>query len=97
MAQYRTLTADQDGSQPPSLSGDKAMANGIHTRVKPVQSTAPQPSADRAGLQPEVSQLMAGNDAVLPVGQVRNQSINRLSLLLCSHIGLGCSFGRHAA
>ena len=77
MAQHRSTTTSKHCGNPPPLSGQHAMPDGIDTRVHASKPAPRQPKLDRTGPDPGRKQLGAGDDAVLAIRQLPDHPIGQ--------------------
>ena len=68
--------ADQDRRDPARLSGERPVADGVHSAMQGMQPSAIQAMADRVAAEAQLEQLRAGDDAVLALGERPRASID---------------------
>jgi hypothetical protein len=75
MAQHRSLTSRENGSQPAPFHAQKAMSNRVHAAMDPVQLSPREPSLDWSSPNSHPYQLPTRNHPMLSRRQLSNGSI----------------------
>jgi hypothetical protein len=76
VAQDRALPAGEDGRHPPSALREHTVAHCVHPRVKRVKPALADPPVDRPPPEPEMKQLSACYDPVLPSCESRDDRVD---------------------
>jgi hypothetical protein len=79
MAQNRALSARKHRRQPPAMPRDTADADDIDAPVDLVKLSSPQAPCDCPPPHPQLEQLPAADHAVLPLRQLGNRPVKKMS------------------
>ena len=70
MTQDGAGAAGEDGGEPAGLGAERTVSDGVHADMYAMESTGADLACDPGGVQARCEQLGAGDDAVLPAGEL---------------------------
>ena len=76
MTQNRAVSTRKYRGHPASLTGKGAVSDGVHGAVQPLQPTGNETVLHCPRANAQLEQLSPSDDAVLPLRQCRDRSVN---------------------